>query len=158
MARSSLPSCLTERMMAWTTFPSRIGVSSRRAMSPSETSSVERFATRGDRSVELEHESSVDDELSDDEPMTDVRHLATQPPVARYLNLLVRDAHDASASDVHLEATRSGLSARLLGNSSRLTRHVGRRQHQVRRRGKSHLCTHACRPTGSRSYTMCSGG
>src|ERR671926_322138 len=34
------------------------------------------------------------------------------PPDVRYVNLLVRDAYDAGASDIHLEATRSGLSAR----------------------------------------------
>jgi general secretion pathway protein E len=32
--------------------------------------------------------------------------------VIRYVNLLVRDAYDASASDIHLEATRTGLAAR----------------------------------------------
>ncbi|MEP6733833.1 MAG: GspE/PulE family protein, partial [bacterium] len=34
------------------------------------------------------------------------------PPVIRYVNLLVRDAYDAGASDIHLEAMRNGLSAR----------------------------------------------
>jgi general secretion pathway protein E len=42
----------------------------------------------------------------------DVRDLANQVPVVRYVNLLVRDAYDAGASDIHLEATRIGLSAR----------------------------------------------
>src|SRR5437764_1237082 len=42
-------------------------------------------------------------------PMLD---LANQPPVIRFVNLLVRDAYDAAASDIHLEATRSGLTAR----------------------------------------------
>jgi general secretion pathway protein E len=37
-----------------------------------------------------------------------VRDLANQPPVIRYVNLLVRDAYDAGASDIHLEATRGG--------------------------------------------------
>src|SRR5262249_24078902 len=48
-----------------------------------------------------------------DERTTDVRDLANQPPVVRYVNLLVRDAHDAGASDIHLEATVRGLVARL---------------------------------------------
>ncbi len=48
-----------------------------------------------------------------DERTADVRDLANQPPVVRYVNLLVRDAYDAGASDVHLEATRHGLVARL---------------------------------------------
>lgn len=73
---------------------------------------VERLTTRGDRTVELEHESSLKEQSSDYDAPTDVRDLATQPPVVRYLNLLVRDAHDAGASDIHLEATRAGLSAR----------------------------------------------
>ena len=47
-----------------------------------------------------------------DETTTDVRSLAAQPPVVRYVNLLLRDAHEAGASDVHLEASRSGLAAR----------------------------------------------
>ncbi len=50
---------------------------------------------------------SVGDDLA-----TDVRDLANQPPVIRYVNLLVRDAYDVAASDIHLEATRSGLAAR----------------------------------------------
>lgn len=43
---------------------------------------------------------------------TDARDLANQPPVIRLVNLLVREAHDAQASDIHLEATREGLRAR----------------------------------------------
>lgn len=42
----------------------------------------------------------------------DARDLANQPPVIRLVNLLVREAHDAQASDIHLEATREGLRAR----------------------------------------------
>jgi type II secretory ATPase GspE/PulE/Tfp pilus assembly ATPase PilB-like protein len=41
-----------------------------------------------------------------------VRDLATQPPVVRYVNLLVRDAYDAGTSDIHLEATRIRLAVR----------------------------------------------
>ena len=55
-------------------------------------------------------EGAIDSEQ--DELTTDVRDLATQPPVVRYVNILVRDAYDAGASDVHLEATRSGVVAR----------------------------------------------
>src|SRR6185436_5226895 len=47
-----------------------------------------------------------------DDLTTDVRDLATQPPVIRFVNLLVSDAYDASASDIHLEATRTGLAVR----------------------------------------------
>ncbi|MBL8978431.1 MAG: hypothetical protein JNM53_08470, partial [Gemmatimonadetes bacterium] len=44
---------------------------------------------------------------------TDVRGLANQPPVIRFVNLLIREAHEAAASDIHLEATRDGLRVRL---------------------------------------------
>lgn len=45
--------------------------------------------------------------------ITDVRELVNQPPVIRFVNLLFREAQEARASDVHLEATRSGLRVRL---------------------------------------------
>lgn len=44
---------------------------------------------------------------------TDLRTLASEPPVIRYVNLLVREAYAAGASDIHLEATREGLRARV---------------------------------------------
>ena len=68
---------------------------------------VERLTTRAERTIELARAGTQTDDLT-----TDVRDLANQPPVVRYVNLLVRDAYDASASDIHLEATRNGLSAR----------------------------------------------
>ncbi|HEX4562160.1 MAG TPA: GspE/PulE family protein, partial [Gemmatimonadales bacterium] len=49
---------------------------------------------------------------SGETPFTDARDLANQPPVIRFVNLLIRDAHDARASDIHLESTREGLIAR----------------------------------------------
>jgi general secretion pathway protein E len=76
---------------------------------------IERVATRSDRSVELarvEAGFGTGVEGEGDSLAADVRDLANQPPVIRYVNLLVRDAYDAAASDVHLEATRTGLSAR----------------------------------------------
>ena len=48
-----------------------------------------------------------------DEALADTRDLANQPPVIRFVNLLIREAHDAGASDIHLEATREGLRVRL---------------------------------------------
>jgi general secretion pathway protein E len=42
----------------------------------------------------------------------DARDLANQPPVIRFVNLLIREAHDARASDIHLESSRAGLRAR----------------------------------------------
>ena len=49
---------------------------------------------------------------SPDEGLADTRDLANQPPVIRFVNLLIREAHDARASDIHLESTRDGLIAR----------------------------------------------
>jgi type II secretory ATPase GspE/PulE/Tfp pilus assembly ATPase PilB-like protein len=68
---------------------------------------IERLTTRADRTIELSRVDTSTDDLA-----TDVRNLANQPPVIRYVNLLVRDAHDAGASDIHLEATRTGLTSR----------------------------------------------
>jgi len=45
-------------------------------------------------------------------PETDARDLANQPPVIRFVNLLIREAHQARASDIHLEASRDGLRVR----------------------------------------------
>jgi type II secretory ATPase GspE/PulE/Tfp pilus assembly ATPase PilB-like protein len=74
---------------------------------------IERLTTSSERSVELLERARITVSTTDDDESTaDVRDLATQPPVVRYVNLLVRDAHDAGASDIHLEATRDGLSAR----------------------------------------------
>jgi general secretion pathway protein E len=68
---------------------------------------IERLTTRSERSIEMARA-----EISGDDFATDVRDLANQPPVVRFVNLLVRDAYDVAASDIHLEATRSGLAAR----------------------------------------------
>ena len=68
---------------------------------------VERLTTRSERTIELARADSSGDDFA-----TDVRDLANQPPVVRYVNLIVRDAYDVAASDIHLEATRSGLAAR----------------------------------------------
>jgi general secretion pathway protein E len=70
---------------------------------------IERMCVDAGRSLEL---ALPNDGPDADGGATDVRDLATQPPVVRYVNLLVRDAYDAGASDIHLEATRSGLTAR----------------------------------------------
>lgn len=45
-------------------------------------------------------------------PLADARDLATQPPVIRFVNLLIREAHEARASDIHLESMRDGLRIR----------------------------------------------
>ena len=69
---------------------------------------IERVANRAERAIELARSDAGDLDAS----ATDVRDLANQPPVVRYVNFLVRDAYDAGASDIHLEATRQGLAAR----------------------------------------------
>ena len=48
----------------------------------------------------------------DDRELADARDLASQPPVVKYVNLLIKEAHDARASDIHLESTQQGLRAR----------------------------------------------
>jgi len=48
-----------------------------------------------------------------DEQLADVRDLINQPPVIRFVNLLIREAHNSEASDIHLEASREGLRVRL---------------------------------------------
>lgn len=57
-------------------------------------------------------DSTVDSGASPDAPMADARDLANQPPVVRFVNLLVREAHSARASDIHVESTRQGLRIR----------------------------------------------
>ncbi len=70
---------------------------------------IERVATQEDATVEVTPGAGA----GDDDLTTDVRDLANQPPVVRYVNLLIREAYDIGASDIHLEATPGGLSARL---------------------------------------------
>lgn len=54
-------------------------------------------------------------EYGDDDQaaVADARELASQPPVVRLVNVLIRDALHARASDLHFEATRDGLVVRL---------------------------------------------
>ena len=82
---------------------------------------IERLATAAARGVELTAGDGGEplalgtaDPAGDDDGVTaDARDLATQPPVIRYVNLLIRDAYAAGASDVHLEAGPDGLRARV---------------------------------------------
>jgi general secretion pathway protein E len=61
---------------------------------------------------DLDTSGVLGDEI-DPADLADVRDLANQPPVVKLVHLLLRDAYDAGASDLHLEATRDGLRARL---------------------------------------------
>jgi general secretion pathway protein E len=51
-------------------------------------------------------------EVDRDIPLDDLLHLANEAPVVRLVNLLLLEALDARASDVHLEAYRDGLRVR----------------------------------------------
>lgn len=53
---------------------------------------IERLTTRVERSIELARIDGAEDDLT-----ADVRDLANQPPVIRYVNLLVRDATTPSS-------------------------------------------------------------
>ena len=70
--------------------------------------SVERLATAHERAIELTRFESGDDDFA-----ADARDLANQPPVVRFVNMLVREAFDAGASDIHLDAARNGLAVRI---------------------------------------------
>jgi general secretion pathway protein E len=69
--------------------------------------SIERFRRL------TEHGDINAEAVPTDEPLdADARDLAAQPPVIRFLNLLVRDAVAMQASDIHLEARRSAMQTR----------------------------------------------
>lgn len=67
---------------------------------------IERLVTESDSRIAM---SVADDSLDE---ATDVRDLANQPPVIRYVNMIVREAFDAAASDIHLEAAPGGILVR----------------------------------------------
>jgi general secretion pathway protein E len=68
-----------------------------------------------ERSIATRAIESEDPDAKRDGPtsVADVRDLATQPPVIRYVNLVLREAFDAGASDLHLETTEGGISVRI---------------------------------------------
>ncbi len=70
---------------------------------------IERLTTQADRSLELQR---IEGDVDEDELATDVRDMVNQPPVWRFLTLVIRDANEAGASDIHLESTRTGLKVR----------------------------------------------
>jgi general secretion pathway protein E len=59
------------------------------------------------RALDLE-QPFADGSARGDAPEADARDLANQPPVVRYVNLLVREAYEARASDIHVEAALEG--------------------------------------------------
>ena len=68
---------------------------------------IARVAADEEPDVQLENAASPDDSFT-----SDVRDLANQPPVVRFVSLLIREAYDAGASDIHLESVRNGLTTR----------------------------------------------
>jgi general secretion pathway protein E len=68
---------------------------------------IARLVAGEEPGVELEHPAADDERFT-----SDVRDLANQPPVVRFVNLLIREAYDAGASDIHFESTRDGLTTR----------------------------------------------
>jgi general secretion pathway protein E len=58
-------------------------------------------------------ENGSDPVRTGEEDTADVREIANQPPVIRYVNTLLHDAYEAGASDVHIESTRGGAVARV---------------------------------------------
>ena len=68
---------------------------------------IARLGSADDESVELGSESPQDEGF-----VSDIRDLANEPPVVRYVNLVIREAYESGASDIHLESTRNGVTAR----------------------------------------------
>ncbi|MCG8469654.1 MAG: GspE/PulE family protein [Gemmatimonadetes bacterium] len=70
---------------------------------------IERLVSGGEEEgVEIEPFDELDGDFA-----PDIRDLANQPPVVRYVNLIVREAHEAGASDIHLEQSRTAMQARV---------------------------------------------
>lgn len=75
---------------------------------------IRRAYAAAESMVEVMNDLRADDGFSaaEDQALADARDLASQPPVVKYVNLLIKEAHDARASDIHLESTPQGLRAR----------------------------------------------
>lgn len=67
---------------------------------------IERLSSNAARSIPLGERE--DQRVAEEDLGTDLRELANQPPVIRYVNALIRDAVEAQASDIHLESERGG--------------------------------------------------
>ncbi|HKV50226.1 MAG TPA: GspE/PulE family protein [Gemmatimonadaceae bacterium] len=90
-----------------------LGLAYRRPIMPEVTprEEVERLIARltsgAEASLTVGHADQDDESL-----VADVRDVANSAPVAAYVNFLVGEAVRAGASDIHLEATRHGLTVR----------------------------------------------
>jgi type II secretory ATPase GspE/PulE/Tfp pilus assembly ATPase PilB-like protein len=76
---------------------------------------IRRAYAAAESMVEVVNDLRDDDGIAagDDHTIADARDLANQKPVVKYVNLLIKEAHEARASDIHLESTSQGLRARL---------------------------------------------
>jgi general secretion pathway protein E len=77
---------------------------------------IRRATSAAESVVELVRDLDVDPSLGepgDDSAPADARDLANQPPVIRFVNLMIREAHAAGASDVHLDSSREGHRVRM---------------------------------------------
>jgi general secretion pathway protein E len=85
-------------------------------VTPEELAAAIRQTFAASESV-VEMVRDIDDQIGPsaglEERATDIRDLANQPPVIRFVNLLIREAFESGASDVHLEAVRDGIRVRL---------------------------------------------
>ncbi|MBI3791858.1 MAG: type II/IV secretion system protein [Gemmatimonadetes bacterium] len=83
------------------------GVRVSHATSETVAHSIERLT------ADRDHRDAARSVAEPDDFAADVRALATQPPVVRFVNLLLREAHEATASDIHLDSTRGALEVRM---------------------------------------------
>ncbi len=74
---------------------------------------IRRVKAAAEPVVELLEDLDAASAPGDDRAPADVRELANQAPVVRFVSHLIREAADAHASDIHLDATREGLQVRL---------------------------------------------
>lgn len=78
------------------------------------TDGIRRAFAAAESMVEVVNDLRGEDAVGgvEDQALADARDLASQPPIIKYVNLLIKEAHDARASDIHLESTPQGLRAR----------------------------------------------
>jgi general secretion pathway protein E len=82
---------------------------------------IDRISAAAEHALRFASGAAMDRPDSLDELGADLRELANQPPVIRYVNALVRDAVEIGASDIHLETTRTGMLAVRLRRDGILT-------------------------------------
>jgi len=75
---------------------------------------IRRARAASESVVELvrDFDPAIDATDFDGAASTDLRDLANQAPVVRFVNVLIREAHEQRASDIHLDAGRTGMTVR----------------------------------------------